>query len=112
MFFIFAPSSKDKAKTETNLGFNVEIPLPKEKEDGIIEDKREEYEQEHIRQRQNERMRFLHDFSSLFVDDVNENQSDETLLSDDATQTTQSVSNIPQSRTQPTQSRTQSSIHT
>ena len=76
MYLIFAPSADDKAKTEAAQGFNADIPMPKE--DGIIGDKRDAYEQEQIRQRQEQRMRSLDDFSAL-LGEVN-NEIDEVSL--------------------------------
>jgi len=63
MWFIFSPSAKDKAKQEQQTGFNADIPMPKN--ESIIGDKRDAYEQEQMKQRQEERMRSLDDFSSL-----------------------------------------------
>lgn len=62
IWFIFAPSDADKAKQEQ--GLNSELPDPRK--DGIISDKRDAYEQESLRQKQQERMRSLqeYDFSS------------------------------------------------
>lgn len=66
IWFIFAPSAEDKAAQEAQAGFNTDIPMPNE--EGMIGDKRDAYEQEHMRQKQSERMRTLSDFSAL-VDD-------------------------------------------
>jgi len=66
LYLIFAPSADDKAKKEQSIGFNADIPMPKN--DNIIEDKREAYEQEIMKQRQEERMRTLQDFSAMFGD--------------------------------------------
>lgn len=64
IWFIFAPSDADKAKQEQGQGLNSELPDPRK--DGIISDKRDAYEQESLRQKQQERMRSLqeYDFSS------------------------------------------------
>jgi conjugative transposon TraM protein len=69
MWFIFKPSANDKAKLEQQSGFNAEIPDPKN--EGIIGDKRDAYEQAQVQQRQADRMRSLHDFGAL----LNENNS-------------------------------------
>jgi conjugative transposon TraM protein len=63
MWLIFAPSAEDKAKQEQTAGFNADIPLPKE--EGLIGDKRDAYEQEQIKQKQAERMRSPEDFSAM-----------------------------------------------
>ena len=63
MWYIFAPSAKEKAKQEQQAGFNTDIPMPKN--ENIIGDKRDAYEQEQMKQKQAERMRSLDDFSSL-----------------------------------------------
>ena len=64
MYFIFAPSADEKAKQEQQMGFNADIPLPKN--ESIIEDKRDAYEQEQMKLKQEERMRSLQDFSMFF----------------------------------------------
>lgn len=61
MWLIFAPSG-DKAEQQPD-GFNSELPIPKE--DGIVGDKRTAYEQEAMRNKQNEKMRNLQDFAYL-----------------------------------------------
>ena len=66
MWLIFAPSAGDKAKEEQNRGFNPEIPMPKE--EGIIEDKGNAYEQEAFREKEREKMKSLQEFSFLFED--------------------------------------------
>lgn len=59
MWLIFAPS-KDK-KEEEKVGFNTELPTPKE--NGIVSDKREAYIQEAMQAKQQEKMRSLQDFA-------------------------------------------------
>ena len=66
IFLIFSPSADDKAKVEATQGFNADIPMPKN--DIIIGDKRDAYEQEQVKQRQEERMRSLQDFTALLGD--------------------------------------------
>ena len=63
MWLIFAPSADEKAKQEQTAGFNADIPLPKE--EGIIGDKRDAYEQEQMKRKQEERMRSLSDFTAM-----------------------------------------------
>jgi conjugative transposon TraM protein len=70
IFLIFSPSADDKAKREAQSGFNTEIPMPKE--EGLIDDKRNAYEQEQLKQRQSERMRSLQDFSAMVGDHTTE----------------------------------------
>jgi len=77
MWFIFAPSADEKANREAQSGFNSDIPMPKD--ETIIGDKRDAYEQEQVRQRQAERMRSLNDFSSL-LGETGKTQSDELVL--------------------------------
>lgn len=64
MWLIFAPSDSEDKKVMGESGFNSEIPMPKD--EGIIGDKRDAYEQEAMRQKQQEKMRTLQDFSSMF----------------------------------------------
>jgi conjugative transposon TraM protein len=59
MWFIFAPSG-DKNE-EGRDGFNTELPTPKES--GIISDKRDAYQQEAMRNKEQEKMRSLQDFA-------------------------------------------------
>lgn len=59
MWLIFAPSgSKDEKQPE---GFNPELPVPKE--EGIVGDKRTAYEQEAMRNKEDEKRRSLQDFA-------------------------------------------------
>jgi conjugative transposon TraM protein len=82
IFLIFAPSADEKAKKEQEMGFNADIPMPKEK--NLIGDKRDAYEQEQMKQKQEERMRSLNDFSSL-LEETGKKQSGAnlTLLPDE-----------------------------
>jgi len=64
MWLIFAPSGDKDENLIGQSGFNAEIPTPKD--EGIIGDKREAYEREAMRQKEQERMRSLQDFSSMF----------------------------------------------
>ena len=61
MWLIFAPSESTVEKQRD--GFNPELPIPKE--DGIIGDKRKEYEQEAFQNKQQDKMRSLQDFAYM-----------------------------------------------
>ena len=63
MYLIFMPSADEKARQEQTAGFNADIPLPKD--EGIIGDKRDAYEQAQLMQKQAERMRSLEDFTAM-----------------------------------------------
>ena len=64
MWLIFSPSDKDETKVEGLSGLNSELPIPKD--EGIVSGKRDAYEQEAMRQKEQERMRSLQDFSTMF----------------------------------------------
>ena len=64
MWLIFAPSDKEETNTAGMSGLNAELPIPKD--EGIVSDKRDAYEQEAMRQKEQERMRSLHDVSAMF----------------------------------------------
>ncbi|KAA6304664.1 hypothetical protein EZS27_043687, partial [termite gut metagenome] len=51
MWLIFAPSADEKAKQEAQAGFNADIPMPKE--EGLIDNKKDAYEQGDMKQKQN-----------------------------------------------------------
>jgi conjugative transposon TraM protein len=104
MLLIFAPSEDEKRKQEAQTGFNAEIPMPKN--EVIISDKRDAYEQAQMQQKQAERMRSLEDFSSLLGDNSSK-QSDDLILPTDANSTL-SISQ----REDISQNRAQSSVHT
>jgi len=78
LFFIFSPSADDRARREQSSGFNTDIPMPSN--EVIIGDKRDAYEQEQIKRRQEERMRSLSDFSSLLGDNAPTHPNDLSLL--------------------------------
>ena len=63
IWLIFSPSGKDETKVEGLSGLNAELPVPKD--EGIVGDKRDAYEREAMRQKEQERMRSLQDFSSM-----------------------------------------------
>jgi conjugative transposon TraM protein len=79
LLLIFAPSKEDKAKKNALSGFNSDIPMPKE--EGIIGDKKSAYEEGDMKQKQDERMRSLQDFSELF--DSKTAKADLALLDDE-----------------------------
>jgi conjugative transposon TraM protein len=78
MWLIFTPSEKDKAKAELTAGFNSDIPMPKD--EGIIDNKKDAYEQVDMKQKQDERMRSLQDFSSLLGSNEKKSAVDLELL--------------------------------
>jgi conjugative transposon TraM protein len=63
MWLIFAPSDKAKTKIPGTVGFNTDIPMPKD--EGIVGDKKSAYEQEQVKQNQQEKMRTLSDFAAM-----------------------------------------------
>lgn len=75
MWLIFAPAEKNETKVEGVSGLNAELPIPKD--EGIVSDKRDAYEQEAMRLKQQERMRSLQDFSTMF-DQEEEQKPEET----------------------------------
>lgn len=56
MWLIFAPSADKKAKTEVSKGLNVNLPSPKAQT--IIGDKKAAYEDEQLKEKQNENALF------------------------------------------------------
>jgi len=104
LYLIFAPSADDKAKKEQTAGFNADIPMPKN--DIIIGDKRDAYEQEQIKQRQEERMRSLQDFSALLGDNTPKVDDGLALLPDEPQARQKTGGGFSQ------QNRSQTSIHT
>jgi conjugative transposon TraM protein len=105
MWFIFAPSADDKAKQQSQAGFNTEIPMPKD--ETLIGDKRDAYEQEMMKQRQTERMRSLQDFASLLGNNTQE-QPDDFVFIDEPAPVTTGSEYVPQNRSQsPIQTSTQ-----
>ncbi|MFR3216439.1 MAG: conjugative transposon protein TraM [Dysgonomonas mossii] len=63
MWWIFAPSDSDKDAQQQGVGFNADIPDPKNA--GIVDDKKTAYEQEQMRLKQEEKMRSLQDYSFM-----------------------------------------------
>ncbi|MBB4038315.1 conjugative transposon TraM protein [Dysgonomonas hofstadii] len=64
MWLIFAPSEDGNKNVVGKDGFNSELPVPKD--EGIVGDKRDAYEREAMKQKEQERMRSLQDFSTMF----------------------------------------------
>jgi conjugative transposon TraM protein len=94
MYLIFAPSADEKSKREQAAGVNADIPLPKEED--LIGDKRDAYEQEQMKRKQDERMRSLSDFSALLGESTPEKDDGLALLTDEKT----NAGETPQSRAQ------------
>ena len=61
MWFIFKPSEADKEKEQQQTGLNADIPDPQNT--GIIDNKITAYEQELMREKKEDRMRSLQDYS-------------------------------------------------
>lgn len=84
---IFRPSEADIEKEKQGSGFNADIPDPKEQ--GIIGDKKDAYEQEQMKQKQNDRMQSLQDYAFMLGDAKSNN--DELNLLEDAKPTQKEV---------------------
>lgn len=84
---IFRPSEADIEKEKQGLGFNADIPDPKEQ--GIIGDKKDAYEQEQMKQKQNDRMQSLQDYTFMLGDAKPDN--DELNLLEDTKPTQKEV---------------------
>lgn len=67
MWLIFAPSTDQKENTGQSAGLNTDLPMPEEK--GMVENKREAYEQEAIKQKEKEKKRSLSDFAYLLEEE-------------------------------------------
>lgn len=80
VWLIFRPSEADIEKEKQGLGFNTDIPDPKEQ--GIIGDKKDAYEQEQMKQKQIDRMQSLQDYAFMLGDAKPDN--DELNLLEDA----------------------------
>lgn len=78
-WLIFRPSEADIEKEKQGLGFNADIPDPKEQ--GIISDKKDAYEQEQMKQKQNDRMQSLQDYAFI-LGDAKANKDELNLLED------------------------------
>ena len=74
MWLIFAPSgSKDEQQAD---GFNPELPIPKD--EAIVGNKRTAYEQEAMRNKQNEKMRSLQDFAFMLGEEDDRKRQQES----------------------------------
>ncbi|NDV70390.1 conjugative transposon protein TraM [Dysgonomonas sp. 25] len=73
IWLIFSPSDEDKAKEQIGMGFNADIPDPKG--DGIIDDKKDAYEQEQMKERQKERMHSLQGYADMLENSKKEKVS-------------------------------------
>lgn len=65
MWLIFAPSPKEEQ--ESHLGFNTNVPLPIQA--NLIDDKQAAYEQDLLKQKQDERRMQMQDLASMFEQD-------------------------------------------
>lgn len=89
MWLLFAPSDSDKEKEQMGLGFNADIPEPKQ--DEIIGDKKDAYEQAQRLQNKNDRMQSLQDYTDLLGNSSNNSSTDNlNLIDDDVPQKTNS----------------------
>lgn len=79
MWLIFAPSG-DKDEQQPD-GFNSELPIPKD--EAIVGDKRSAYEQEAMRNKQNEKMKNLQDFAFMLGEEERKNEN-QVVVTDDA----------------------------
>ena len=61
MWLIFAPSEEDRMEQEQSVGFNTELPDPRNAR--IVGDKKTAYEQDMMRRKQEEKMRTLEELS-------------------------------------------------
>ncbi|MDR1864681.1 MAG: conjugative transposon protein TraM [Bacteroidales bacterium] len=101
IWFIFAPSAEERAKTAKTAGFNTDIPMPNEEE--IIDNKKDAYVQGEMKRKQEEKMRSLQDFGELLGDHSQKPTADDLPPADetsatDGTQTRNTpVAHSPQS---------------
>lgn len=86
MWLIFAPSKDKNVKTGASGGFNTDIPLPKE--EGIIGDKKSAYEEEQIKQKQEEKMRSMQDFAVMLGDGGKDRAAKSLSLTENGPKTT------------------------
>lgn len=87
MWLIFAPSgNKDEKQPD---GFNSELPVPKD--EAIVGDKRTAYEQEAMRNKEEEKRRSLQDFAFMLSEEENNNRVNITPVSPDVQETPSNV---------------------
>lgn len=79
MWLIFAPSG-DKDDKQAD-GFNAELPVPKD--EIIVGNKRAAYEQESMRNKQEEKQRSLQDFAFMLGEEENKNRANVAAISPD-----------------------------
>lgn len=79
MWLIFAPSG-DKDEQQPD-GFNSELPIPKD--EAIVGDKRSAYEQEAMRNKQNEKMKNLQDFAFMLGEEERKNENQVAVTDDE-----------------------------
>jgi conjugative transposon TraM protein len=106
IWLIFSPSAADKTKERQAAGFNTDIPMPKEED--IVDNKKDAYEQDFLKQRQAEKMRSLQDFSALLENNDRNAAYDLPFVSEDAA--TQNAGKVYTSQSRP-QSSVQSSTN-
>jgi len=75
MWLIFAPSTDKKEKEQQTQGLNTDLPMPEEK--GLVDNKREAYEQEAIRQKDKDKKRSLSDFAFLLEEEQSKRGPDQ-----------------------------------
>jgi conjugative transposon TraM protein len=93
MWLIFAPSGgKDKQQTD---GLNSELPVPKD--EAIVGNKRAAYEQEAMRNKEEQKRRSLQDFTFMLSEEENSNQVNITPDYEDTPSNAQSPRNAIQS---------------
>lgn len=69
MWLIFAPKGSGNDAGKEGIGMNANLPDPRGT--GITDDKKKAYEEESLRERQEERMKSMQDYSSMFGLDEN-----------------------------------------
>lgn len=89
IWMIFKPSESDIQKEQEGLGFNADIPDPNQNE--LIGDKRDAYEQDQMKQKQQERMKNLQDMSFMFAE---ETQKSDLNLMDESNDSANSINLI------------------
>ncbi|NDW18777.1 conjugative transposon protein TraM [Dysgonomonas sp. 216] len=85
MWLIFAPSGANKAKQQEGNGFNADIPDPGS--DEIIGDKKDAYEKEQMRGKENERMQSLQGYIIELENESGTNRANLSMLGNPAPET-------------------------
>lgn len=73
VWYIFAPSEKEKAQEQ--VGFNTEVPTPADNK--LVDDKQTAYEQEMLNSKQEERRNQMQDLASMFGGGEEETQGED-----------------------------------